>query len=63
MSVKIIRRPNEPLGLLVKRLKRVLQKTGVYKELRAHSHYIKPSEKRRQKERRKKFNTKYLKQE
>jgi small subunit ribosomal protein S21 len=58
MSIKIIRRQGEPVGNMVRRLKRMMERTGVVKELRKRQHYEKPSEKRRKKAERKKFQIK-----
>jgi small subunit ribosomal protein S21 len=37
----------EPIGLALRRFKKLLERSGVQKELRAHQHYEKPCELRR----------------
>jgi small subunit ribosomal protein S21 len=37
----------EPIGLALRRFKKILERSGVQKELRAHQHYEKPCELRR----------------
>ena len=42
-------RRGEPLERALRRLKKKLDKEGIMREIRAHSHYEKPSEKKRRK--------------
>jgi small subunit ribosomal protein S21 len=37
----------EPIGAALRRFKKLVERTGIQKELRAHQHYEKPSEVRR----------------
>src|SRR5436190_15413645 len=37
----------EPIGMALRRFKKLIERSGVQKELRAHQHYEKPSELRR----------------
>jgi len=37
----------EPIGLALRRFKKLIERSGMQKELRAHQHYEKPSELRR----------------
>jgi small subunit ribosomal protein S21 len=37
----------EPIGAALRRFKKLLERSGVQKELRAHQHYEKPCEQRR----------------
>jgi small subunit ribosomal protein S21 len=37
----------EPIGLALRRFKKLLERSGMQKELRAHQHYEKPCELRR----------------
>jgi ribosomal protein S21 len=53
-NAKIVRRGHEPIGFMLRKLKKSLERGGVIREMRDHAHYIKPSEKRRQKLNRKK---------
>jgi small subunit ribosomal protein S21 len=46
----------EPIGLALRRFKKLLERSGVTKELRKRSHYEKPCEVRRRAELRKKSN-------
>ena len=45
--MKVIRRPGEPVLMLVRRLKKYMERAGVFRELRTHSSYTKPCEVRR----------------
>ncbi len=46
----------EPIGLALRRLKKLLERSGLVKELRKRKHYEKPCEERRRAEMRKKNN-------
>ena len=37
----------EPIGMALRRFKKLIERSGMQKELRAHQHYEKPSELRR----------------
>jgi len=37
----------EPIGMALRRFKKLIERSGMQKELRAHQHYEKPSEQRR----------------
>ena len=39
----------EPIGMALRRFKKLIERSGVQKELRAHQHYEKPSTKRKRK--------------
>ena len=41
----------EPIGLALRRFKKLLERSGMKKEIRAHEYYEKPSEARTRKER------------
>ena len=43
----------EPIGLALRRFKKLLERSGIFKELRMRKHYEKPSELRRRAELRK----------
>jgi small subunit ribosomal protein S21 len=46
---------NESIDAALKRFNQKLQQSGLLRELKEHSHYEKPSEKRRRQSRRKKY--------
>lgn len=46
---KVMRRTNEPIGFLLKRFKRAVERSGQFREMRDREHYVKPSEIRRRK--------------
>jgi small subunit ribosomal protein S21 len=41
----------EPLGVALRRFKKLIEYSGLYKEIRARQHYEKPSEKRHRRKR------------
>jgi ribosomal protein S21 len=60
--MKVIRKGREPVQFMCKKLKKLLMRNGVIREMRNHEHYLKPSEKRRQKESRRLQTLKKLKE-
>lgn len=52
--MKVIRQRNEPVLFMCRRLKKLMERNGVFREMRNHAHYVKPSELRRSKEARRK---------
>jgi small subunit ribosomal protein S21 len=56
MSLRMRVHDREPIGLALRRFKKLLERSGVTKELRKRSHYEKPCEVRRRAELRKKSN-------
>jgi small subunit ribosomal protein S21 len=40
----------EPIGAALRRFKKLVERSGMKRELRAHEHYVKPCEMRRRKE-------------
>src|SRR5262245_27252568 len=53
MALRMRVHDREPIGMALRRFKKLLERSGVQKELRAHQHYEKPSEQRRRSELRK----------
>lgn len=47
MSLRMRIHDKEPIALALRRFKKLIERSGVQKELRAHQHYEKPSELRR----------------
>ncbi|GBD36381.1 30S ribosomal protein S21 [bacterium HR36] len=47
MPLKMKLRPNESIEQAVKRFKKLLERSGIPKEVRRHEYYEKPSEQRR----------------
>jgi small subunit ribosomal protein S21 len=47
--IKVKARPNESVEQLLRRLKKMCEKEGLNKEMKRHSYYEKPSERRRRK--------------
>src|SRR3954453_22426428 len=47
MSLRMRVHDKEPIGLALRRFKKLIERSGMQKELRAHQHYEKPSELRR----------------
>jgi small subunit ribosomal protein S21 len=47
MSLRMRVHDKEPLGLALRRFKKLIERSGMQKELRARQHYEKPSELRR----------------
>lgn len=52
LLIQIIVQPNESIDSALKRFNLKLQQSGLLRELKEHSHYEKPSEKRRRQRRR-----------
>lgn len=50
--IQVIVQPNESIDSALKRFNLKLQQSGLLRELKEHSHYEKPSEKRRRQRRR-----------
>jgi small subunit ribosomal protein S21 len=53
MSLRMRVHEREPIGLALRRFKKLLERSGMQKELRKRRHYEKPSEIRRRAEQRK----------
>lgn len=53
MSLRMRVHEREPIGLALRRFKKLLERSGFQKELRKRRHYEKPSEVRRRAEQRK----------
>jgi len=47
MSLKMRIHDREPIGAALRRFKKLLERSGITKELRKHNHYEKPCEVRR----------------
>jgi small subunit ribosomal protein S21 len=47
MSLRMRVHDKEPIALALRRFKKLIERSGMQKELRAHQHYEKPSELRR----------------
>ncbi|MSQ95964.1 MAG: 30S ribosomal protein S21 [Gemmataceae bacterium] len=47
MSLRMRVHDKEPIGLALRRFKKLIERSGMQKELRARQHYEKPSELRR----------------
>src|SRR5438552_7350285 len=47
MTLRMRVHDKEPIGLTLRRFKKLIERSGMQKELRAHQHYEKPSELRR----------------
>jgi small subunit ribosomal protein S21 len=47
MSLRMRVHDREPIGLALRRFKKLLERSGLVKELRRHKHYEKPCEVRR----------------
>lgn len=54
MGIKVQRKEHEPLPLLLRRFKKIVERSGKLRELRNNAVYQKPSEVRRRKELRRK---------
>ena len=50
MSLRMRVHDREPIGAALRRFKKLVERTGMKKELRAHEYYEKPSEARRRQE-------------
>ena len=49
MALKMRVHDREPIGAALRRFKKLLERSGMKRELRAHEHYEKPCELRRRK--------------
>ena len=47
MTLRMRVHDREPIALALRRFKKLIERSGMQKELRAHQHYEKPSESRR----------------
>jgi small subunit ribosomal protein S21 len=47
MTLRMRVHDREPIGLALRRFKKLIERSGMQKELRAHQHYEKPCEARR----------------
>lgn len=47
MPLRMRLRDKEPIGLALRRFKKLVERSGIQRELRKHAHYEKPSEARR----------------
>jgi small subunit ribosomal protein S21 len=47
MTLRMRVHDKEPIGMALRRFKKLIERSGMQKELRAHQHYEKPSELRR----------------
>ena len=56
MSLRMRVHDREPIGMALRRFKKLLERSGLTKELRKRKHYEKPCEARRRDEMRKKNN-------
>ncbi len=56
MSLRMRVHDREPIGAALRRFKKLLERSGLTKELRKHKYYEKPCEERRRAEMRKKNN-------
>ncbi|MBI2807955.1 MAG: 30S ribosomal protein S21 [Planctomycetes bacterium] len=56
MSLRMRVHDREPIGMALRRFKKLLERSGLTKELRKRKHYEKPCEARRRAEMRKKSN-------
>ena len=50
MSLRMRVHDREPIGAALRRFKKLLERSGVKREIRAHEHYEKPCDARRRKE-------------
>ena len=50
MSLRMRVHDREPIGAALRRFKKLLERSGMKRELRAHEHYVKPCELRNMKE-------------
>lgn len=50
MGLRMRVHDKEPIGMALRRFKKLIERSGIQKELRAHQHYEKPSEARRRAE-------------
>ena len=56
MSLRMRVHDREPIGLALRRFKKLIERSGLAKELRKRTHYEKPCDERRRAEMRKKNN-------
>lgn len=49
MGLRMRVHDREPIGAALRRLKKLLERSGIKRELRAHEHYEKPCDARRRK--------------
>lgn len=47
MALRMRVHDREPIGMALRRFKKLIERSGIQKELRARQHYEKPSEQRR----------------
>jgi small subunit ribosomal protein S21 len=47
MSLRMRVHDREPIGAALRRFKKLIERSGLRKELRKHEHYVKPCEERR----------------
>jgi small subunit ribosomal protein S21 len=47
MSLRMRVHDREPIGAALRRFKKLIERSGLRKELRKHEHYVKPCEQRR----------------
>ncbi len=47
MSIKVQVRHGEHVGSAMRRFKKIIERSGIMRELRRREHYVKPSESRR----------------
>ena len=50
MGLRMRVHDREPIGMALRRFKKLIERSGIQKEARAHQHYEKPSEARRRAE-------------
>ena len=50
MGLRMRVHDREPIGAALRRFKKLVERTGIKRELRAHEHYEKPCEARRRKQ-------------
>jgi small subunit ribosomal protein S21 len=63
MAIKMTLRQYEHVGAALRRFKKLVEKSGLMREVRSHSHYEKPSEVRRRAKFRKIMNSKKPKEQ
>jgi small subunit ribosomal protein S21 len=50
MGLRMRVRDREPIGAALRRFKKLVERSGMKRELRAHEYYVKPCDARRRKE-------------
>jgi len=50
MGLRMRVHDREPIGAALRRFKKLVERSGIKREVRAHEHYVKPCEARRRKE-------------